>query len=745
MADESIKITIGAVKSASIDRVFEDIRKKAARIGQDLNRLLNPKSAVRGLEVYRTKLAEVAQQVKESDKIRLIGPRRQLTEEQRLHREKLRQIAVEQRERERAVRYVNGIRARHEMGAYRDQQRLLRQQEANERRFARMVSHRTTRFIAPEMPMVSMARRGANAIAQGIGLDLSGASAIRSAVENQATAVRLANAAWNPNDPDPNSAARTRVDPRMLNLRAMDVGAKYGFEAGDVLRGLGLYTKKTGDLDTASQMLDELSALAAATGSDLEQLYGAAGALSNQLETIPAGAERSKSILGLLKAFGGQGKLGSVELEDISRYGARIASTANLYEGDREQNLRQLGILAQAAAKFGGADSAAMAATSVARLATTFKTNARVKAFEKQGIDVTNEQGQLKNPIELIKAALVATRTDPTEFNKLFMNIMGARGAEGLGGQFRDARIAALKSGATDEVATQAGLKAIDDFVKEMEKAAISQDQINKAVEQVQGTYQARVNELNIEFQKVATEFLDEFLPKLKDAGPAIKNFARTLGDLSVWIVENPKTAIASAVGISIARAGIESVFRVGIEKGIAAGFSGAPELVKAAVARMFGASVVPPAGAAPVAPVGAGAAALAGAGMFAGGAALAAAASLPVYYAAKSLTAQSNAERAANVAASEDTGDGSLQAKLAQLEARNRVLDQDVSLGQSRGAFSGLAGPSAEQTSRVAELITEQRKVAAEMSQVKALLAGGINVNVNGQPPGRTTQDGNR
>src|SRR5690606_8409076 len=118
----------------------------------------------------------------------------------------------------------------------------------------------------------------------------------------------------------------------------------------------------------------------------------------------------------------------------------------------------------------------AMAATSVARLATTFKTGARANAFQElTGKSVFGASGKIRDPIELIKEAVVATKGKPIDWNKIFMNVMAERAAGGLASNFRDAYD---KTSGTEEQRVAAGTKAIDDFMAGMQKAALDEEQI---------------------------------------------------------------------------------------------------------------------------------------------------------------------------------------------------------------------------------------------------------------------------
>ncbi len=549
MADH-IKFTIGAAKGASVDRVFRDIRRDSHRIGSELGKYFN--RSAKGVKGYRDEVSRLSREVRAGVKA-----------EEELGRARRRQMSEAEKaaRREAAARqYVHRLRMRQMRQEDAALQRQQRQQERSASRFARMTSHRATRFFWPNAPLGSLARRAAGDIARGIGVDLSGASALQSSVSNQAAATKLSNAAVIANDP----RNAQRVDPTAIVGEAQNIGAKYNYDPSQVIEGLNQYTKRTGDLASGREMLTELSRIAAATGSEIDQLFGTAGELANQLTDI-APDQRSRSVIQLLKSFAGQGKLGAVELEDLSRYGARIAATAGLYEGDRATNITKLGALAQASRAFGGADTPAMAATSVARLATTFKTKARAQAFENiTGKSVFGEGGKIRDPIELIKEAVAATNGDPLKWNKIFMNVMGERAAGGLASKYREAYSSA--SG-TEEQKQAAGFAGIDKFMVEMESAALSEKQISDNIDKVSKTYEAQVNALNVKFQQIATRFLDKLLPKLEQAAPAIEEFAEKLSDIAIWIVENPKKAIAAGIGLSIARAGIESVLRVGLEK----------------------------------------------------------------------------------------------------------------------------------------------------------------------------------
>lgn len=586
MADEQIRISIGAIENASIDRVFGNARRKAERAAKDVSKAFQRgtkewadshekvKSAAARAATSVAKSAKQAAReeeraAKSASKEKESAEKAWSKEFERESKRRLRISQMELRQRTRDHRAALRAQLTEERRAQRESERSARRSAGIARRDASRLSHRATRFFWPNMPMMSIGRRVAGDIARGVGLDTEIGSPLARARDLESQANNLSNAGIVTTGPagDPN---RLRVRGNTLMHEARAGGANYGFTSEQTLGALQQFQKPTGDLATGRKTLESMLRLSAAYGADPTVSAGAYGAIANALEGGGVSkADMPKQLHELAKVFIGQGKLGAIEWEDFASYGSRIASTATQYEGDITSNLKDLGAIAQAARAFGGADSAAMSATAVARLATTLSTNARVAEFKSAGIETMGEGGKFRNPVEIIKEALVATRDDPTAFNKLFMNIMGARGAQGLGSLFRTARGKASKEGASDEQATAMGLAAIDKFIQEQRDAQVSEKEIEDNLAEKRKETNFLVNQLNIELEKAGSEFLRQFVPALQKAAPTIKDFVEKLGQLSTWVVNNPKTAIAAALGLSIARAGLETVFRSAIERAI--------------------------------------------------------------------------------------------------------------------------------------------------------------------------------
>ncbi|HMR80239.1 MAG TPA: hypothetical protein PKD61_34260, partial [Polyangiaceae bacterium] len=228
---------------------------------------------------------------------------------------------------------------------------------------------------------------------RGAGVDFNLESDVSRSVDIQRTATRLSNSAYLPGAA---GAAGVRQDPSSLMADATGISdrLKGTTTAGEVLAGQSAFVAKTGDLQTARAVTEDLAKLSAAYGSNLEDVVDAAGDVSSVLGNIPNKAEAINSIM---KSVAAQGKLGAVEMSDLATQMAKLTSAAVSFEGDTGQNILKMTALTQFARSKGGAASATQAATASAGFVNQLKTPARIAAFKKEGIDVMNAKGQLRD------------------------------------------------------------------------------------------------------------------------------------------------------------------------------------------------------------------------------------------------------------------------------------------------------------------------------------------------------------
>ncbi len=262
-----------------------------------------------------------------------------------------------------------------------------------------------------------------------------------------------------------------------------------------------------------------------------------------------------------------QGTKGAVEIEDMSKHIAGFTAPARLIAGDAGVNTMRLAALAQISRDVGGSKSAAQSATAVGSLMNTFDKGARVKAFQSAGINMRTAGGQLRDPFELIKAAIIHTQGDSVKMNAFVMDAQAKRAVRGFITEFQKAGGGGVGG---------AGDKAMDKLMANYmegnlggatkENLALHMGKTSTQVAQFQGT-----------LDEVAAELQARLLPVLKEAQPHIIAFVKGMADLAAWAVENPGKAILAAILFSIARAGIESALRGAIERVVMRGLAGGP------------------------------------------------------------------------------------------------------------------------------------------------------------------------
>jgi hypothetical protein len=551
-----IKIRIGASIDVSVERAFASVEARAKKAEERIRQSVEAGAKAQQKSSDKTTDGEVRNKrriLSEAEKL----ARAQEKIAQRLEREQIRSAErtakARERAEERAAKAAETAASRSEKAATRAAERKIRTEHVAAERFARRTSHRATRFIAPDAPITSVAMRGLGQAVRGLGVDAN-ISTLFSRVRDQSKmAIDLSNAGFLPNAEEGNPN-RKRVNHRDLVEQARGISGAYGIESEEALGAIGEYAKISGDLDASRKALDWMAKLSAATGTNLADMAAAAGNVDMQLGNIP---NKGAAVEKIMRVIAGQGKLGGVEIRDQATQMARVAAAASKFSGDRVDNIIKMGALAQIARGTGGAPSAAEASRSVVGFASTLSKNARIKAFEAQGVDLFTDKTktQYRDPFEIIKDSLRATNGSIPEMNKLFMDVVGARAVSGLATTYN-------RAGGGD-AGTNAVQKQLDGFVK---SAQIKQEELDESARRAAESEAAKAERFNNQLIKVTDAVSSRLIPALEQNSESILNFARIIGDVATWAIENPKTAIASAITASIARAGMESAFRAGIE-----------------------------------------------------------------------------------------------------------------------------------------------------------------------------------
>lgn len=396
--------------------------------------------------------------------------------------------------------------------------------KANERAMAQMArdseraAKQSAAFNATMAKGVSAAARGAGGLAKaglgaamgiagdlarGAGVETSFGAMVSKNFELESKAQDLANAGFMAGD----ARNGMRVDRNDLVKQAFSVGKTTGMDANDAIEGLGQFVGKTGDLATGRDILEQMAKLSRATGTNLSDMTSAAGDVATALGDIP---NKGQAINQIMSSFAAQGKLGAVEIKDLSAQMAKLASQAPQFEGNMTDNLAMLGALAQEARQRGGAASATQAATSVSSFVSMLKTPKRAEEFEKAtGKKVFNQQGMIRNPQELILEALRAKGMDPTGFKTIFANAQGGRAVEGFASIYRQAG------------GGQAGEAAVIAEFERLKKATIDMAEAEESFRLAMQPAKTQAEVFNQTMRETAMKVQQEVTPALIAMAPA--------------------------------------------------------------------------------------------------------------------------------------------------------------------------------------------------------------------------------
>lgn len=585
----SILIRIGAMLDSSVDRSFRQAEQRAGQAATKSREVLSKAGKAQASDEQRSAAQRVAADARanaaraaSAQRLNAMVARMDAATAASAERAAKRRSAADmrafddrlragKRARDAEERDILKVAATAERAEKRRATAAARENAAQRTAFGRELGHRTVSNLG------QAARFGmgiAGSLARGAGVDLDLGASVGRNVELEKQAIDLSNSGYNPNA-EVGDAARTRVDSGDIQKAVKEAADANAFSRTETMGGLQAFVGKTGDLKTGMAVMKDLGALSRATGSDLGDMVDAAGDVSSALGNMK-GEEKVKRIGQVMKSIAGQGKLGAVEIKDLASQMAKVAVGATAFEGKAEDNIALMGAFAQMARQKGGATTANIAASSVSGMVNTFRTPARMAAFKNEGIDVVNkETGLLRNPEEILKAALAKTGGDPERMKKMFANTSGARAVEGSAETFRRARAATKAAGGSDEAATAAGLKAVTEELDKFKKVAMGEGEIRESLNKALASQSAKAQQFNNRMDDVTAKLQSQMAPALEKAGPGLIKFAEAMAGTVAWMANNPWKAVFAVAGAGIAKAIVETVVSQTIANGIKSGLGG--------------------------------------------------------------------------------------------------------------------------------------------------------------------------
>jgi hypothetical protein len=534
----SIKIRVGASLDANALSVFQPIERAGARVRDRLKKdfdaaaAAQAKAAAKGATAQEKEAARAAAaQEKASKKASDTAVREAKKAADAEVREAKRATDAQEREADRLAKYKLSVQIRSAAMASREMERqdriAAREREKAERSFlggpgGRIGIGRRAALGVSRGAAVLYGYGGAAAAAgaRALGVDTDVAGMAQTGFANQELAQQVINAS--PSTTGMSVFGREQAA-QGVEAQAQQVGNATATGTGDVLEGLRKYTALTGDLETGRAMLMDMAKLAKATGSSLEDMSSSSAEVANHLGDVP---DKAGMTMAVMRAIAGQGKLGAVEIRDMARQMAKMASQAPKFEGDVSKTIAVLGAMAQESKLKGGSATASQAATSVMRFASAFSTPANVKHWARVGLSPFTDASRTKirSPEEIVLEMLKKTNGDIPALGNLMPSGIGVRAVAGFASIYSEAG------------GGQKGLEAVDAEFKRLSHAAMTQEEVTRAFNAQMDTAKSKVQVFNNEMQQTVEQLDGALLPAFEALAPVIlemsKGFAEVMANI---------------------------------------------------------------------------------------------------------------------------------------------------------------------------------------------------------------------
>ena len=441
-----------------------------------------------------------------------------------------RAAAAEARHAEKLFRYKTQLQNRYFAQEQRQREKAERNAIAHAKREAaarKRFSHATVGKLGRSAAGVVSGVGSMAGAALGIGGGFALAGAVQSQMSEQAKASALANQAGKP---------------EMKRQILRESQQVQGFTGSEVMAGMSEFVSKTGDLDTARQIMGNLGQLSLATGADLSDLGATAGQAFNVLkDQISDPVERVKELNSLMGVLAQQGAMGAVEISDLARDFGKLGAATRGFEGTAPDLLRTMGAFAQVAVARGGAEGSADASTAASRLVNDIVVNR--KKFKRFGVDIKSKDDptKLRDPMEIIADVLDKTKGDVTKTAGMF----GAESRKifaGLSPVYAEAEKKEKGSGRAAimaEIEKYTGATMSEADLKERAKSRLDDPDLK---------FKEALKAFNVAIGERLLPKLTELIPKFEQLIPLIGKIVDGGIKLAGWFAENPFRGIGAVV-----------------------------------------------------------------------------------------------------------------------------------------------------------------------------------------------------
>lgn len=367
------------------------------------------------------------------------------------------------------------------------------------------------------MAAASYLRRAAGTYVHSLGVETDAGAYMARNVGDETRAQQISNAGYMPGQGGANSML---VDRERLLGQTRDVGIGTGTERGELLQGLQKFVGLTGDLALGRNMLKDMAVLARATGSDFTEMAAASAEVSNHLGDVP---DKGAATLAIMRQITGEGKLGAIEVRDLARQMAKLASHANQFKGGTAENIATLGLVAQEAKLRGGATNAAQATTAVVRFTEELTKSSVQKHLGKAGIDVFTDKSntQLKSFDDIVKSMLHWSRGDLKKLDQIMPSSIGKKALGGFAAIYNE-------TSGTDAQK----IAAVTDEFQRLRDAQLTQDEVIRAFNASMTTSEAKAKVFNERMAALAEQVQGALLPAFERLAPKVVEATQALAEM---------------------------------------------------------------------------------------------------------------------------------------------------------------------------------------------------------------------
>jgi len=431
----------------------------------------------------------------------------------------------------------------------REEARAARASQRERERFASRTSQRFTRFLFPRPEgMLGFGKRVGTDMLRGLGYDLSMSSAIERVRGQRESAMGISQ--------QERIATGKSRGTAFYQGAAEKTGGLLSMDPEQISHMTRAFTGLTGEFDEAVKIQERLASIGGASGASLEHIGEAAGNIYNAFRGMP---DAGNATIEVLRGVVHQTASGAIEMKDYALRIGQVAALARRMPGDTAKNIMSLSALTQFSILGGGGNiNAANAATSMRGIMGALTQKKRIAAIEKLtgGYKVYNKEGQLNDVMGLMMAMVSGSKGDIRKMSNAIPNVRANAIFMALANTYNGAG-----GGAKGDAAMKGELGKLIGHPMTAE-----QERANNAEHIAFSGAQRFKNAMDT----VAKDVMGKLEPAAEKLAPTLVSLASKAGRLAAFFTDHWALGIASAIGIAITRAFVESQLRQGIDRVLA-------------------------------------------------------------------------------------------------------------------------------------------------------------------------------